>query len=231
MPNRVIKESIWTSPNLNKLSDLAERHFYRILLLPDDFGCCELTSLVVKGRCYPLKEKGTISHIEQWNLELEQQDIIRSWKDNGRIYAYFPTFSAHQRIRSLHQRKTPEPPEDVICRQVTSSDDKCHPNPNPNPNPNPSINIKNSFDEFWLSYPNKVGKVGCLKKWMTLQKTKTLPSLNVILNAIERQKEWRKNTTEKFVPEWKNPETWLNKGCWEDQPEMKVSKKYEDVNL
>ena len=122
MPNRVIKESIWTSPNLNRLSDVAERHFFRILCLPDDFGCCELTPLVVKGKCYPLKENITIDMVKQWNTELEEEDIIRTWNLNGRIFAYFPTFGAHQRIRSLHLRKTPEPPESVTCRQVTSND-------------------------------------------------------------------------------------------------------------
>jgi len=139
MPNRIIKESIWTSPNLNELSDLAERHFYRILLLPDDFGCCEVTAVVVKGRCYPRKPNVSESDIEQWQEELEKQGLIIRWSDGGRQYAIFPSFGKHQRIRSLHQRRTPEPPDDVMnklddtCRQM-SADDRLNPNPNPNPN-------------------------------------------------------------------------------------------------
>ena len=138
MPNRVIKESIWTSPNLNRLSDLAERHFFRILVLPDDFGCCEVTPPVVKGRCYPLKPLIAEQDIEAWQQELEDNGLIMRWVNGGRQYAYFPTFSDHQRIRAVHQRKTPCPPEDVVskaddaCRQVPSSD-RLNPNPNPNP--------------------------------------------------------------------------------------------------
>lgn len=141
MPNRIIKESIWTSPNLNQLSDLAERHFYRILVLPDDFGCCEVTPLVVKGRCYPLKLSISESDIEAWQQELEDKGLIIRWLGDGRQYAVFCSFAKHQRIRSLHQRKTPIPPLEVLsllddtCRQV-SADDR----PNPNPNPNPKHN-------------------------------------------------------------------------------------------
>jgi len=117
MPNRIIKESIWTSPNLNELSDLAERHFYRILPLPDDFGCCELTPLVVKGRCYPLKPEVSVEDINKWQDELESKVLIIRWNDGGRQYAIFPSFDKHQRIRSLHQRKTPIPPDDIVNNQ------------------------------------------------------------------------------------------------------------------
>ena len=113
VPNRIIKESIWTSPNLNNLSDLAERHFYRILPLPDDHGCCELTPRVVKGRCYPHKDKVTFEDIDNWQQELEENKIIVRWELNGRQYGIFPTFSKHQHIRSLHLRKTPVPPTDI----------------------------------------------------------------------------------------------------------------------
>lgn len=120
MATRFIKDSIWTSPNLNQLSDMAERHFYRLLPLPDDHGCCEVTAAVVKGRCYPLKPKVTIDLIIKWTAELEAQDIIRTWTNKGRVFAYFPTWSGHQRIRSLNKRKTPEPPASVVtCRQLS----------------------------------------------------------------------------------------------------------------
>ena len=142
MPNRLIKEAVWTSPNLNQVSDLAERHFYRLLPLPDDHGCCEVTPLVVKGRCYPLKHKVIPEMIQKWNSELESADIIRTWEVSGRIYGWFPKWSEHQRVRSLHQRKTPEPPSDVVTRQrlSTTDDNGCHSHLNPNPILNPNLN-------------------------------------------------------------------------------------------
>jgi len=165
MPNRIIKESIWTSPNLNRLSRLAERHFYRLIVLPDDFGCCELTPLVVRGRCYPLQPETTPEEIEIWQQELEDNGLVIRWVSEGRQYGIFPSFGKHQRIRSLHQRRTPVPPDDVLsrldvnCRQMSPSDDKqphdaddtrcqlssndrLNPNPNQNPNPIPNHNHK-----------------------------------------------------------------------------------------
>ena len=157
MPNRVIKESIWTSPNLNKVDPLAERHFYRLLLCADDFGCCECSPLIVKGKCYPLQLSTSPNDIDLWQFELEKQHLLFRWSKDGRQYAIFPTFAKHQRVRSLHQRKTPAPPSDVenLCRQQLTLDDICQQtlandnngqqaiaddrlNPNPNPNPNPS---------------------------------------------------------------------------------------------
>lgn len=108
------------------LTDLAERHFFRLLPLPDDHGCCELTPDVVKGRCYPLKPKVTTKMIDEWNQELQKFDVIRMWEEKGRKFGYFPTWAEHQRIRSLNKRRTPEPPSTVVnCRQVTTTVADC----------------------------------------------------------------------------------------------------------
>lgn len=149
MPNRIIKESIYTSPNLNRLSDLAERHFYRLLPQPDDYGCFECTAKIIKGKCYPDRDEGknsgqikvTPELIEAWHTELEKAEIIVRWKvSSGREYAAFINWWQHQRVRSLHQRKTPVPPPPIaaICRQAPAIG-ALNPNPNPkhNPKPNP----------------------------------------------------------------------------------------------
>lgn len=148
MPNRVIKESIWDSPNLNKLSDLAERHFYRLLPLPDDFGCFRATTSVVKGRLYPTRTYITEQNILEWYAELEEHNLCKFWEEDGRLFGIFVNFDKHQRIRAMHQRKTPPPPENITqlnttikdilnlttgddrCRQVSSSDSGIlYPNP------------------------------------------------------------------------------------------------------
>lgn len=124
MPNRIVKESIWTSPNLNKISMLAELHFYRLLPCPDDHGCCECTPEVVKGKCYPLRQDITPKQIDEWQKELESENLIIRWNNGHRQYAIFPTFAKHQRIRSLHDRKTPPPPPNIVdkCNQVIASE-------------------------------------------------------------------------------------------------------------
>jgi hypothetical protein len=112
MPMRFIKETIWTSPNFNRLSVHAERHFYRLLPLADDFGCFESSPPVIRGRCYPLQDIA-FSDIEAWHKELEECDIITTWTQDGRDYAKFITFAQHQRIRHTHVRRTPAPPDEA----------------------------------------------------------------------------------------------------------------------
>jgi len=73
------------------------------------------------------------------------------------------------------------------------------------------------FLKFYGLYPLKKEKKAAFKKWTFLKKQNQLPSLDIILSAIEKQIKWRENTNGEFRPEWKHPTTWLNKGCWDDE--------------
>ena len=67
--------------------------------------------------------------------------------------------------------------------------------------------------DFWLAYPNKVGKPAALKAFKSAKLNGHLPD---VLADIERRKaseKWRKNGGE-FVP---NPATYLNQRRWEDE--------------
>lgn len=110
MPNRIIRESIWSSPNLNELSHDAEMHFYRTLLASDDWGCFECTPLVLKGKCYPRREHITEKLVETWTNELISKNILRIWKDGDRLYAQFYNFDKHNPEIERHDPKTPCPP-------------------------------------------------------------------------------------------------------------------------
>jgi len=70
-----------------------------------------------------------------------------------------------------------------------------------------------AFDEFWKSYPRKVGKGDARRAWA---KAKLDGKLAVILAAVVRQKgadQWRKDGGQ-FIP---NPATWLRQERWEDE--------------
>ncbi len=176
MPNRIIKESIWTSPNLNKLSVYAERHFYRLLLAADDYGCFESTPAVVRGKCYPLKEKMSIKNIEEWQRELEAKNIIISWEDSERQFSIYRHFEKHNTRYCVtengrptrHRRKTPPPPDNILNKINETNeivkiwDEDSLPafaslgQSLPNPNPNPNINTLSSKVINYLN--EKTGK-------------------------------------------------------------------------
>jgi hypothetical protein len=69
------------------------------------------------------------------------------------------------------------------------------------------------FDEFWKSYPYKVGKPAALKAWLAKN-----PPLNEVIEGVGRWKAckaWKKNGGE-YIP---HPSTFINQERWKDVPE------------
>jgi hypothetical protein len=72
------------------------------------------------------------------------------------------------------------------------------------------------FEVFWSEYPIKKEKLDAFKAWKKIKPNEELQE--TILSAVQQQKEWRESRLPgEFIPEWKLPTTWLNKGCWEDE--------------
>jgi phage replication O-like protein O len=71
------------------------------------------------------------------------------------------------------------------------------------------------FLKFYSAYPNKKDKTEAWKRWKNLNGTR--PTIEVLLEAIRKQIEWRENAHGNFRPEWKHPATWLSKGSWDDE--------------
>lgn len=75
------------------------------------------------------------------------------------------------------------------------------------------------FDEFWESYPRKVGKDSARKAWDKVSPDDEL--CDTILSAIDAQKksvQWRKDDGQ-YIP---NPATWLSQKRWEDELPVKA---------
>jgi uncharacterized protein YdaU (DUF1376 family) len=71
------------------------------------------------------------------------------------------------------------------------------------------------FVSFWKAYPKKDGKGYALKAWLKAKKSKILPPVNIILEAISTEKQSKKWTKDngQFIP---NPATWINGQGWEN---------------
>lgn len=137
MPNRIIKESICTSPNVDQLSRDAEVFFYRLLVQCDDFGRMDARQAILRARCYPL-QIGRVSEtdIGQWLAELETAGLVRLYTVDAGEYLHVQTWEKHQQVRAKRS-KYPQPPSDDNTRNHLIADDsKCPRNPiqsNPNP--------------------------------------------------------------------------------------------------
>ena len=127
---------------------------------------------------------------------------------NGCFYNERMKFEAEKRKKYSESRSTNR-------KNISSSYDKHM--ENENEDINISINKNNSnenFEKFWDAYPNKKEKQETIRRW---KKSSTLPAIEIILTAIQKQIEWRNKANGEFRPEWKNPATWLNRGCWMDE--------------
>jgi hypothetical protein len=77
------------------------------------------------------------------------------------------------------------------------------------------LSFSADFLTFYSEYPIHKEKAAAWKTW---QKIPHRPDVQVMVEAIRQQKRSRESAPDgTFVPEWKNPATWLNKGCWEDE--------------
>ncbi len=111
MPNRIIKDSVTTSPTLDALSPEAERLFHRLVTKADDYGRFEADPRLLLALCFPLRiGKWTPARVERWYAQLEAVGLVRSYIVESRPYGWFLTWGKHQRVRN-QQSKYPPPPD------------------------------------------------------------------------------------------------------------------------
>jgi hypothetical protein len=70
----------------------------------------------------------------------------------------------------------------------------------------------NYFEVFWQGYPKKVGKIGAAKALRAVRKRKIVTFAKLIA-AVQA---YAATSDPNFT---KNPQTWINDGCWDDEPD------------
>lgn len=142
MPNRVLKDSIKRSPQIDSLTWFEEVVFYRLIVTADDYGCLDGRIILLKNELFPAKENITKKAMEDAISKLVSVGLLHKYEVSGMPYLFFPTWEKHQRIRNKH-RKFPEPPMESLtanCSQMTADcQSESESESNPNPNQNPSI--------------------------------------------------------------------------------------------
>ena len=134
MPNRIIKESICRSEEIDSLSWFEEVLFYRLIVTCDDFGRYDGRAKIIKGSCFPLKDV-TEKDIEKALGKLSAVGLVRVYESQGRPYLQLVTWADHQRIRN-QKSKYPGFSEDCELltfdskgQQTKTLDNKCVRNP------------------------------------------------------------------------------------------------------
>lgn len=126
MPNRIIKESIHTSESVNAMTDFQFRLWVNLITYVDDYGRGDARPAVIKGTCFPLRERITNKDIEAALNALAGTGCVSLYEVDGKPYLYFPNWGSHQNVRN---QKSKFPPPDSNCNQLKSIASKCSRNP------------------------------------------------------------------------------------------------------
>lgn len=217
MPNRILKESICTSENVDQLSAFEETVFYRLIVNCDDYGRMDGRPKILISKLFPLKEV-RVKQMEDALRALTSAELVTLYTVDGKPFLQMKTWDKHQQMRAK-KSKYPAPADgvpstDINCNQMISSDSECSRNPiqseyETESNPNDA----GAFDRFWSAYPKKAGKGAAQAAFKRI----TGVPVDVMLYAIEQQRhsrQWQEDNG-RYIP---NPATWLNQRRWEDEP-------------
>lgn len=243
MPNRILKESVCTSENVDQLTAFQETFFFRLIVNCDDYGRMDARPQILSSKLFPLKGIRQNQIIDALRA-LSSAELVTLYEKDGHPFLQMRTWDRHQTIRAK-KSKYPAPDDnckqmqadDFNCKQMNADESKCsrnpiqsNPNPESNPNPNPTRTREEKspddslFALFWNAYPRKEGKENARKAFSKLNVDGGL--MDILLKAIEKQKgsaQWQESGGQ-FIP---YPATWLNGKRWEDEvkPASVVEKK------
>lgn len=122
MPNRIIKESICTSDNIDSLSPFEEVCFYRLMVNCDDFGRFDARAKILSSRLFPLKNV-TPEQMQTALDSLVNADLVTVYEVGGKPFLHLNSWERHQQTRAT-KSKYPAPDESN-CNQLISDDSKC----------------------------------------------------------------------------------------------------------
>ena len=239
MGNRIIKESICSSEQIDELTPFEEVFFYRLLVNCDDYGVMDARPKMLKAKLFPLKDLG-LQEITDAVNSLIREGLIETYVVEEKTFIKVLKWKNHQRIRnSKHKYPVPEGEEEETddeeddddqpqsaascgelrqnaARARVESESNPNPNTNPNTNPKPKKTAEDDpykFSLFWNEYPRKVKKPEAMKAWCRIKPNEDM--IQAILLGLKRWKtseQWTRDDG-RYVP---YPATWLNGRQWED---------------
>jgi hypothetical protein len=224
---RNIKPGFFDDEDLHlKLGPYHALLFAGLWCLADKQGKCEDRPIRIKANILPYYD----IDVEKLLSELEKEKFITRYSLNGFKYLKVLNFNKHQHPHHTEKDSNiPDPPSTKKINRKRTVNRKLTNGYAPSdllipdsliPDSLIPDSVKEGFEKFWNSYPNKKSKGYARKVWIKIKPDDSL--LKKIIHKIEILKEtdsWQKDGG-KFIP---HPSTWLNGEGWEDEP-IKVSK-------
>ena len=120
MPNRVIKDSVRQSAQIDSLTWFQEVVFYRLIVTVDDFGRYYANPQIIKSELFPTKEDLAKKDVSAALDKLEEVGLINRYEYDGTQYLQFTKWGKHQQQRAKSS-KFP----DVNGNHMISNDINC----------------------------------------------------------------------------------------------------------
>ena len=198
MPNRILKESICRSEEIDSLSWFEEVLFYRLIVTCDDYGRYDGRAKVIKGTCFPLKDI-TEKDIDKALSKLSAVGLVKIYEIQEKPYLQLITWGEHQRIRNQKSKYPEYDPEcdisltiDSKRQQEQANDSNYEQNQSAQAEPPVITLLLNTGEEYGISESNvyewselypAVDVMQCLrnmKGWLMANKSKrkTIRGLN-----------------------------------------------------
>ncbi len=122
MPGRYIRDGYLTSERVDALSLDAERFYFRLLLVVDDFGRYLANAAILRSMCFPLKGDISTGQIAAWLNECARAGLVVVYNADGKRYLAIERFG--QRPRSRKSRY----PEYESAKQCFAMEKQCFAN-------------------------------------------------------------------------------------------------------
>jgi len=148
MPNRIIKESTFTSDRIAALSDFEFRLWVGLITQADDAGRGDARPAIIKGRVFPLRERVSMTDIDKALHALAAGGCVSLYTVGGKPYYQFPHWAEHQRVRDAKPKYPgPEDGEILATRgespQLAATRGESRPKSNPIQSESESISESN----------------------------------------------------------------------------------------
>lgn len=121
MPNRILKDSICTSENIDVLSADEEVFWYRLIVQCDDYGRMDARPAILRARCYPLRiDTVGEQDVSKWLTSLRRAGLIHIYTVDDRPYLQIATWDKHQQVRAKRSKYPPMISDDINGNQLQS---------------------------------------------------------------------------------------------------------------
>ena len=240
MPNRILKESICTSDEIDSLSAFHETVFYRLIVTCDDFGRMDARPKILASKLFPLKDIRA-AQIEDALRALTSAELVTLYTVDGKPFLQMNTWERHQRLRAKKSRYpamdsgalTDDGHMSVKCQSNDGQMSDTRPleseyeseSENESESESESetdtektrVNAREErFARFWAAYPRKTGKGEARKVFEKINPSESLTERMIAaVQAQAQSSQWRREGGQ-FIP---HPATWLRQGRWEDEPD------------